>query len=61
MVEQGFDPWHALQAIAQLVGHASAQTTIQHYIAQTGSERQIAQKITSQIMRKRKKDDNKED
>jgi len=54
MVEQGLDPWHALQAIAQLIGHASAQTTIQNYIAQSGEERQMAQKITTKLLRKRK-------
>ncbi len=52
--ERGLDPWHALQAIAQLIGHASAQTTIQNYIAQSGTERQMAQSITSNLLRKEK-------
>lgn len=51
MVEKGLTPWHALQAIASLIGHASARTTIEHYIQQSGDERKLAQDITEGLLR----------
>lgn len=54
MVGRGLDPWHALQAIAALIGHSSAKTTIEHYIAQSGNERQMAKDLTARLLRRKK-------
>lgn len=39
MTKQGLDPGLALQSIAAIVGHATAQTTIRYYVAATEMER----------------------
>lgn len=39
MTQQGLDPWLALQSLAAIVGHSTAQTTIKHYIAETSLQR----------------------
>lgn len=49
MVDRGLTPWHALQAIAALIGHASAKTTIEHYLVQSSKERAMAKEIVRGI------------
>lgn len=39
------------QSIAAIVGHAAARTTIEHYSAATGAEKQLVDRVTDELVR----------
>lgn len=49
MTQQGLDPGSALKSIAAIVGHATAQTTIQYYVAATAMERVRVRDFTKKM------------
>jgi site-specific recombinase XerD len=49
MTTKGLDPWLALKTVAKILGHATAQTTIKHYIAQTTAEKADLDAFTDEM------------
>ena len=48
----GMTPQKVLLAVAQVVGHQSAMTTIQHYAAATAAETELLERVTQEALRK---------
>lgn len=47
---QGLDPRTALKTVAKLVGHKSAETSWEHYVAETGAGKKIADAVLKEAL-----------
>jgi integrase len=49
--DPNLDPMNMLQTIAQLVGHAAAMTTVQHYMTRTSKELAFVKEMTEELVK----------